>query len=366
MCKNFYKRYCNLRENAYNKDSYTETRKYYIKKGWKKHMTNNTITKELLNKNKKALQFAHIAYGFDFEKPFEIAAGAGAFTVNSLLKMVDDPVNKKIMVYIIPPETYREQDLHHIEINARGVLDLHYHEKLPTWEHHIDEFYAKSQFEDKRKTKQCKYYIISQHLEYIKPFTPEEFDSTKRYVPLPFHFTNDGHGGKYINSIDIKSRTGGNKRFTVKANEFYYSDHRERIRDINDIIDKSGYLLNKNRERLRNLAKMRRAKKAKAVVISTDYSATITRMKNDLDNARRGLITAAANAHSYKTLKDIETAFTKLKWLYFDFENVTNKLTQKTYSTPENAERAINSFFEGIKKLNALLSEEEKTNEKTA
>lgn len=206
--------------------------------------------KMLLQENPKALQYLHHAHGFDFEKPFFLGSFPGRFTY----KMVSDMITANIgpeytaALLVKPDKTKCFTELHHVTMN-HGKFNIDSKPGFSGWTRfHISHFFSVGDFEETRKHKTVRVYIIAQKPEYI--VTP------KNTIPITSGIryridegawrggitrAGDGRGNSWISEIVLKTTDGKRGNVTFKPFDRFYPAER-RSDDISDYIDKSGYI----------------------------------------------------------------------------------------------------------------------------
>ena len=307
----------------------------------------NTIN-NLLGENKKAMQFLHASNGFDFENDFYIEKLEGRFTFNSVKKMIKANITEEYTAaLLIKPTTdyHFNYKMFYVDINGEKFEPLRKN-NVTYYGYDVDYTFSIGDFENIRKNKTDHYYIIAQKKEYLKkPIINNSFDNKQRFKYIPSEWgekCSDGHGNTWINKITIKTRDGAAKEYEYKPNMAYNKG--ERVRTIEELIDKSGYLLYERRRDLRQRAANLRIEREKNIAAMADYSEQEKAIKTGIENAKMYLAELLLTLDDLDEMHAFNRKADKLKWLSYYYKRHMEKRENKTFSSVAAIERSINEL----------------------
>lgn len=308
------------------------------------------MKKELLKKEKNILKALHVLYDFDFQQEFEIVKFTGNFTHNRIKKELNkDELQNHNIAVVITNVKYRES-----QIFVTKVTDTSFSLSFPKNIYYmckINDFYTKSYFEDIRKEKDLVCYIVSQKNEHKKPASPKKIDYTQRFKYVRHIGLSDGRGRNGVSQVYLICKNGTGKEFTYRTQDGFYSTN------INDFVDKSGYLLEEHRGDLLRKAKALKAKKEKNKVDSMDFSSDLEKAGANMDEIKKAISKAFIDNFNYETICKIDLIITRLRWALNDFEIITEKNKKKKFSSLESALYVLNRLNEKISEIGAMIQE---------
>lgn len=318
-------------------------------------MKHTTHTKQLLQEQKNALRALHDILHFDFEKPHTVHYIKGSYTAKKVLALASDTGYYEPLIAVLTKNKNNYwKDLHLVTIDKYGKIEIDCPAKNYRGNSRIDYFFRKGDFEDIRKKADTETYIIIQSsLDLITP-TPETLDRDKRYIyiPSPYERAGDGHGNTYINRIKLQHTGEKGTIFEYGTEPGYYVDRSNRTNDINNIIDKSGYLLQHRRRELKRRAAALRAERQKAAYMETDNTAKIAELAEKIQAAKTRICEALTQA---KTADQIHEIGKILYWSFAriasDFERYQAKTTEKAYHSIEQSETAYQAIIKSLDEL---------------
>ncbi len=246
--------------------------------------------KELLQCRRKALQFIANCYGYDFQKPFKVTGLLGKFTANSIQKMTGSYDGILLVC--------KGTEVRCVELNT-GKFEV----EIPRdkYKYSIDDYYAKYDFEEDRKSGKLGVFIIQQDAEY------------KREVKRTF--------GSYC----------------------YYNNHND------DKFDKSGCNITETRRALQYRLNNYKADKKKREVDSISYEVDLKEIKAMFQILKGKLLVKLSEAKTTKEYRSIEDVFDyKFVWMVRSIEKFEKKVTQNKFCTVEEATDDITSLKEQI------------------
>lgn len=301
----------------------------------------NTIKNDLLKKNPKALQFLHHVKGYDFTKPYVLRAIDGRFTFNTVAKAIQEETTGDYVASLLVEHTeeYGAQELRFAVVGASKfdgtrIRDLEY------WRYNIGYSWGVGDFEEMRKNKTKRVYIIAQKREYLAPQEGKPVDLSGRFALDPKAWRSvehhgDGKGNNYIGKLNLIRRDGSNAKFEYKPYHSFYAN--EKKSDVlGDFLDKSGYLLRPGRMELKRKAIARKAEKDKKAVETYDFSEENKKILDLFASARKHLVSLIEKASTYGEADAVNDATFDFKQMFYhlevwrkeDFSCVASKLSR--------------------------------------
>lgn len=326
------------------------------------------IKKELLKQEKNTLKVLNGLFGYDFQKEYNLYKHDGKFTINSLIKKYDlDLKNNKVIILINDANCeYRKNKLFLVELEKNNKVNTEIRIcESGLYSTNIDNFYAKYQFEEIRKKENIVTYIISQNInnlggKYKRPAI--DFDKRYKLISVNYHeFKNDYNkfSDESIDRINIldfsKENTYSNKmEYTTRL---YYKENR--ITGIENVIDKSGYIVHKKRKDLEAKAKELRIEREKSEFLKADYTNELKRVRNIKEKLKSKIIEAYSNnnftSDFFRKIKCIEF---DIHWLLIDIEVFERGINKRKFNSIESVnikfERIIDKYNAVIKDINNI------------
>lgn len=305
----------------------------------------------LLQENPKALQFLHHAHGFDFEKPVFIGGFPGRFTYKMVTDMIAANIGPDYIgaILVKPMKTRCFEKLHHVAIGPYK-FNIENRKACKWYRYNIDYFFGVGDFEETRKHKTERVYIIAQHPDHIvQPKNNIPIVSDIRYKMISFCTAYDGRRNHYISRITLQQPDGGREKVDFEPWATFYGNEK-RSDKITDYIDKSGYILRFHRMDLHGRAIALKKQHEKEALEKTDF----TERKNDLMQkiaaVKKYLVSAIENAETYAAGAEIDNAAGQFRWLLRDLEtlhkNNFSSIASKTKHI-ENMESRIHNILNG-------------------
>lgn len=256
----------------------------------------------------------HRIVGFDYERPFECYFLEGNFTVNKVLKKLDEvgyTYKDEIILLMRNPRTKYYQDLHLAGID-RGHVRIDYGN---TYFSRLKSISNKGLFEEFRKMPHVETFVIVQHMESIKKPEEKEIDKQGRFKSAP---------------IKYKSR--------IYGCDEYYS------------IDKSGYIMDEKRQSLHDRAMKLRASRKKEAYLQVDNTGKIKELQTMIDGCKMRI---AAEIRAAQTSGEIMTINKKLGYFGLEgimtsFESYKNTEANRGFKSIEESERAYQRIIEKL------------------
>ena len=310
-----------------------------------------TAIRDLLSENKKALQFLHIAKGFDFEKDFYIVRMEGSFTANKVHKAIRAIIPGDYIAAIMlraNSERHTNRDLYYVSFCATGGgFDATRAKNLDYWKHDIDYMYGVGDFEETRKKKTDHIYIIAQSTENAttagkKPVNMARRFKLKEAGKCYYKAGGDAH---YIHRIELETTDGQKTKFTYEPWGSFYGNEK-RSDDICDYIDKNGYLLRARRLDLHGRAMELRAKREKAALNVYDFSNDEKAARAGLEKCKTFIAEKIAAVKNYEDAKNVDYLAGRLRYLMIDFDQLGKEF--RTINGKKSVYESINKTINGI------------------
>lgn len=308
-------------------------------------------TKNLLKINPHALQFLHHAAGFDFEKPHTIQEKKGNFTEKTILKETQG--ENLIISLIIKKKSVADWD--RVRLYYVTLENDHFnpgrHQTVKYWNFGgFDWYFSKGDFERARKDKDAVYYIISQEKQLAKEQEPARpVDLSRRFDFVTAKKCGDGRGNTYISEIELKERDKSGGKVTLKTTGGSKAT-------VSDIIDKSGYIIEITRGRLKAAANKRRAEKAKAEYLSEDRADTVEALAAKIDAIKAKAGDALKEAFFSSDFRRFEKVCDILAYARRDVDNFREKNSAQNFDSVEQFNRTAEGIREDLQNAEKLLA----------
>lgn len=319
-------------------------------------MKRNIIINKLLRTNKNAFRCLHDLFGLDFMAPYGIIYISGKYTVNKIMKEAEKcgyARQTKLIVLTLDNAKKRYNDgFNLVTIDNSGKIDIDF--KIPyyggSFNSSLDHFYTKYSFDEVRKSDKAEAIIIWQDQQYIKkPLEkPLDFNNRFKLIDIDYAYTSD-RKTRYVYRLRLRKNDEKGTKFDYELGRYCSMQRRT---NIEDVIDKSGYLVeNRRNEWIRKAAALR-AEREKSAFVASDNSDKVS------DLARR------IGIHKAKIIKSLETAETSeelavicgllsrysgLTGIVADFEHFKKNVDNKSFSSIAACEREYNNI---LNKLN--------------
>lgn len=311
----------------------------------------------MLKDRPQAFRQLHKLYSFDFESDFIYYEHTGNFTVNSLLKNAGNEAGAQLntadyeMVLLVKPflkwgkKNTNTWYLVDIKENNKPSVDVgNIYRKSGIYDS-LDCFFTLQDFNNKRKDKKVKAVLIAQKRELLKPEKVKYIDYGERYSVTDVRMASY-KGGKFISSASIKD---GNGKKTV-----LYRYGRD-IETVDDLIDKSGYIINERRKDLKRRAEALRAERKKNEFLAADLSKYLydaDKQMNDIKSVISGYMLKAQTSGDIAKIN-----FYKLETVFNLYERLTAGIQGKTFASINSVERIYNDMCEDIGSIKNALNQ---------
>lgn len=310
---------------------------------------------ELLKDRPQAFRQLHKLYGFDFESDFIYYEHNGNFTVNAMIKNASNkagaqlnPIDYKMVLLVKPFLRWGEQNtntwyLVDIEENNKPSADVgNIYRKSGIYDG-LDYFFTLQDFNDERKNKKVKAVLIAQKGTLLKPEKVNFIDYGERYAVADVRIASY-KGEIYISSVEIKD--GNGKKTALRR---YERD----IKTVDDLIDKSGYIVGERRKYLKRRAEALRAERKKNEFLSADLSKYLYDAEKQINDVKSIVSDYISKAQTSGDIAKI--SFYKLERVFSLYERLTAGIQGKTFASINSVENVYNSICEYIDSIkNAL------------
>lgn len=297
---------------------------------------------------KKLMPSLHEACGFDFCKPYAVKEFDGRFTENKIKKMMAEtllegeavtPITHRIVVLtkggrLVNADMWYLVEIRYSKVNIDIRSNYSYRDSF-------DYFYAKSRFDEFRKSDSCHTIIVAQRLKDCKIPEKKPLDMTERMDVIRFNYCRSYPSDRrYISSIEV------NDPHTKKHVCSYV--HGIETNNEDEIIDKSGYLLYTRRAELKRRMVQRKEEAAKAIADRTDFSEHVTTLTNLVAYRKGILLERFKNCNTSADYRDFDRDFS-----YFDgfitaledFERYCKCVSEKGFRSVESESNFYNSLM---------------------
>ena len=333
----------------------------------------NLLVKELLQREPQALKVLHNAELYDFTKDFTILKHDGKFTIAALEKeaaAAGHTADDSIIMCYTAGHKWDPDRLYMYKLTGAGKFEVEYKiYKYTTGRAYckIDDFYAKTQLNDTRKQDGLTTYIICQKKENQAAENPHAVDLAARFILKKYDTYTKSNGTKYIDRVYLRRTddTGSAYTYHDRSNIIYESRFTKTA--INEVIDKSGYIVDKKRDDLKRRAAALRAEREKAAYLQTDNAAIIAGLDALFTETKNAIIEELKKATTYDEVYKIYRkldGWHGLAGAAQDLERIKENDNARKYSSIENFTKAADSIRAELAKLTA--PEEEGKEEKTA
>lgn len=275
--------------------------------------------KSLLKENRKALQFLHDSYCFDFQKPCLITRIDGKFTHKSVMDTVKKYSEEKckVVVFVQSSNKYRTDSLRVVvEDSGRFSVDI----PRGYFGYHINSFYGVGDFEETRKHETAYAYIVAQSASFMTaPRAKEMIQPNARYriAENGVRSCGDGKGNTCIKEIALLSQYGRPENLAYcNFHGYFYSSNRFNG-NILDYVDKSGYLVKETRDKHIRAAKALKAEREAQAAENADYSERQKAIEDRIETAKEKFcpeLIRAETAEDFNLLQEKLRILKSIAW----------------------------------------------------
>ena len=309
---------------------------------------------ELLRENPKALQFLHEAKQFDFEKDFLILKIENHFTHNAIKKEIEKYISGDYEAAILlkrATDYSTHDELYYVDMNLYRFYPLREDRGLPYWKYNIDWFFSIGDFEDVRKKKTDHIFVIAQSTKHLVPKEESKTDFSQRFILEGVKRAGDGRGNTYISELHLIRTNGSNSEFTFYPNKtFYPALGRENV--LENIIDKSGYILTLRRNDLKRRAAALKADREKNRFLESDFSKENAVLHEKIETVKKTMAEKTLQTRTYDDAKKLDEAINIFRWLMMYTETHDEKIKNKTFSSVQAAKNSFSELESKISKIN--------------
>lgn len=315
---------------------------------------NNQIAVKLNKACKYAFMQLHTAFGFDFEKPFNMVYHEGNFTIASARKLLGVEFDNFIII-IRNPGNYCRRDRFMVVKAIGGGFDLVEGRTLGYYNNFrqsLDDYSRKSDFNDDRKSARAQAYFLYQAKEYRRKAKVKSIDYFKRYAVKDV--TRGLYNGKeYASQVELMPLDDNGHRFTWHpcGERTIYAPE---LKPIEDCIDKSGYILTARRQDYARRAAELRRERQRAAYLETDDAAKVQELEKKFAATKAAIISELEKATTPdefdKVGKKCE-GWHGLRWILNDLNRYKTRTAARDYTSIDEATRAYNDIFKALEAL---------------
>lgn len=310
-------------------------------------MTNSSI-KKILSVDRHAMQDLHTVLGFDFCKPFSSWYIDGRFTVKQIEKEAEKRGHDNAVIAICARDRHGWNKDFSLATTCGGVVSIDYKTPWYSKGRGLDNFYTKGSFEEVRKSNGAEAVVFVQNREYINKPSGKKVDFSERFKVERVNKSTDGKGNRWISRLDLRQTTNNGKRVEY-GGQWYINGSNAKPQQLNDVIDKSGYILLDRRAELQRRAAALRAERAKAAYNATDNTRQLEELREIIQKRKSEIVEMLQNANTAKELIEVETALSRWKGfagIVSDFERFKSNTENKKYKSIDDSNKA----YQEIKK----------------
>lgn len=312
-------------------------------------MTNTNATiKNLLEDNARALQFLHTANGFDFEKPFLIIQAPGKFTANTVKKAIAENITGEYIAAVLiknADDGWRRSQLYFADFDG-DKFDGARRRGLDYWNYNIDYFFSVGDFETTRKKRTEYIYIIAQAAQHAGAPGAPLVDYSGRFILTETRESGDGRGNTYISAFTVKETNGNKRKINIDLYGRVIYAAQKKSDNINDFIDKSGYLLKARRDDLQRRAAALKAERDRAAVLVADYSEKEKEINAKIATMRGNIAKRAGEILTESDAKNVEKMVYNLSRALWYYNYYQEKSAGNMYASTAQKDRTIKTIFE--------------------
>lgn len=315
-------------------------------------MKTSEIIHNLLSGCPAIFRRLHSLFGFDFQAPFGILYISGKFTVNGVLKQATASgyTKEAQLVLLSRSTTFDDASRFYLAaVNRYGKVDIDFKNPF-SWE--INNYYAKSAFEAMRKYPFVETYVIWQNWQYLKEPVERAFDKTARYKLVDYRtYWDSALQQKHIGKL-ILTPIGENRQIEYNVPLAF----REDVTNVDEIIDKSGYLLLDRRIEMYGRARILRAQRKKAAFVNADFSDKVTALAEQILARNAVLIAKLTAANTAQEISKIPKALSSYRGfanMIRDFEIFRSRVENKDFQSIADCEKAYQSISSKLAALAA-------------
>lgn len=319
----------------------------------------NTTINELLTIDPKALKSLNQVFHFDYNKEFKAVTIPGNTTINQIQKKIQADSNDLIVVinYNCGYCWYDRLQVGMIDYSGNSVTvdySPHYFSN-----NIMSAYHSIGDFRNDLKSKQEKaiHFIIAQNKDYLSIPGKKTIDYNNRFKIAT---TNEGkkaislccYSGSstsYISKVTIIDHMAGGIKYSYSPSGYFRGKD---FKNIDEIIDKSGYIVSYFREELSRKARILKSEREKQAYLAVDNSAKVEELDLRIKAKKLEIIEQLKLANDSESLKAIaksleywRNGFTSIVSAY---EEMTQKIANKSYPS-------IDDFNRNYDQINKML-----------
>ena len=314
--------------------------------------------KTLLTVNNHGLQDLHTVLGLDFCAPFDAWTINGKFTLNQITNEASKRGYncRNSVIAVCTRDKSRARYGWSCDFNIAtvdgGKLEIEYRTPYHDSGRGLDTFTAKKCFEEIRKSKDAETVVFVQDKANLKRPTERKLDVFGRYKLLKFDYCyNTSVNKKYVNRLYLQEIEASGQRFSHEIIGRVFYGGFPYAETIDQVIDKSGYMLEARRNDLKRRAAALKKEREKAAFVASDNGAKIEELQA-LIVARKAEIVkaleAATTAAELKSVYDSLSTWKGFTGAVSDFERLKERDASKEYSSIKAFTEAYTAIYNAL------------------
>lgn len=329
----------------------------------KKTNITKTSSKELLNVNSAILKGLNLLFNYNYNKPYQIYKINSNFTFNQVKKEAEKDgyttsnsliitllrIDNPYHTYTLNGKTYKQYKTVKVTTSGFDLVDK-------TWRANcrsIDNDYSKSNIEEIRKNETCEGFVICQKLTDINDAKSNVIDFNTRYKLVRADYSYS-KSNRYYHSLQLKDCN--NKDIAYRFAFSYTAEYT----DINNIVDKSGFVIIGKKNTLKNNAKKIKAERQKNIYNKVDNKIKLADLKKQLDETKKYLCELLINTNNCEVMKEVSDKigrYNGIVSLYGDFARLQNNENAKKYNSVSDFENSYNYIKNKLETIKTDLQE---------
>lgn len=329
----------------------------------KKTNIEKVTKKELLQVNKAFLKGLNILFNYNYNKPYQIYKINSNFTFNQVKKEAEKDgyttsnsliitllrIDKPYHTYTLNGKTYKQYKTVKVTTSGFDLVDK-------TWRANcrsIDNDYSKSNIEEIRKNEACEGFVICQKLTDINDTKTNVIDFNTRYKLVKADYSYS-KSNRYYHSLRLKDCN--NKDIEYRFSFSYTAEYT----DINNIIDKNGFVIIGKKKTLKNNAKKIKAERQKNIYNKVDNKIKLADLKKQLDETKKYLCELLINTNNCEVMKEVSDKigrYNGIVSLYGDFAILQSNENEKKYNSVSDFENSYNYIKNKLETIKTDLQE---------
>lgn len=318
---------------------------------------NNIISINMADINKAGntiLRTLYIEKGYTYNNPVAFFEINGPFTINQVKKVAEmagfNVYTSLITLLVKNPHFNDEYDIATLTTGDTVNTDFNYvWFDRKEYGARVHRYICKGAFNENRKKENAHTFIICQLKDYIAKPEKKPVDIYSRFNVVEVHKWCKEYGGtSYIGDIDTTRTDAAGQKWTYKKT------FKGAATRLDEVIDKSGYIVDIRRDELKRRANGLRSERAKNAYIETNNAAKIEELRNMIEAKKADIIQAlngADNAAELEKICEKLNTWRGLPAIIKDFERLEAADAEKKYNSVESFEKNYTYIFTAVDAL---------------